>query len=652
MEAGTLNSDRKIKGETGMLENGGWIWAEDPAETDSYAEFYDTFFYEQGTAELEISCDSNYAVYLNGKLAAFGQYADFEHYKVADRINLAPDCQKGENHFAVVVWYFGAESSTYCIGKAGLIFQINGEKGMLLHSGTQTACRRSKAYCSGAGKKITSQLGFSFCYDASAEDEWKNGEGTGFSPAVPVKKSMRLYPRPNCRLELWDRVESRLMDQAGQKSFLFDLQREQAGFLDLELTSAKRQRIVIAYGEHLREGHVARRIGERDFSVEYICKPGKNRYMNPFRRLGCRYLEVFCETPVEISYVGIRPTMYPLRHTDFAPSDPLDRQIYQICVRSLELCLHEHYEDCPWREQAFYTLDSRNQMLCGYIAFREYRAARAGLLLFAQDRTEDQLLSICCPKDQGFCIPSFSLHYFTAVDEYTEYSADISLAQEVYEKLCSVLQVFLNHIRNGLVPPFAGKNYWNFYEWRAGMDGGPETPAEPDLILNCLLVLALEHMASISSALHKNSAEYSALADRLRKNIRVAFLRPQTGLYSNFIRTDLFSELGNALAVLCGASCGDEANEIAQKMMRGNSGLLPATLSMNGFVFDALLRADRAAAQPFIRSRIRSQYKKMLDCGATTAWEDEEGAAAFDGAGSLCHGWSALPVYYYYLFEV
>ena len=77
MEAGTLNSDRKIKGETGMLENGGWIWAEDPAETDSYAEFYDTFFYEQGTAELEISCDSNYAVYLHGKLAAFGHDADF-----------------------------------------------------------------------------------------------------------------------------------------------------------------------------------------------------------------------------------------------------------------------------------------------------------------------------------------------------------------------------------------------------------------------------------------------------------------------------------------------------------------------------------------------------------------------------------------------
>ncbi|MDD6176307.1 MAG: family 78 glycoside hydrolase catalytic domain [Firmicutes bacterium] len=633
-----------------MLENGSWIWSESPAAADSYAEFYDTFFYRQGKAELEISCDSNYAVYLNGTLAAFGQYADFEHYKVADRIDLTPMCRKGKNDFAVVVWYYGVGSSTYCVGKAGLIFQISGEQGTLLGSGAQTACRRSRAYRSGAEKKITWQLGFSFCYDASAEDGWMTGGGTGFAPAVPVEKSRQLHLRPNRRLELRNRVDSRLVGQTGQTGFLFDLQQEQAGFLELELNSPVRQKLVIAYGEHLRDGHVARRIGERDFSVEYICRPGQNCYMNPFRRLGCRYLEVFCEEPIEISYLGIRPTMYPLRRTEFTPSDPLDSRIYQICVRSLELCLHEHYEDCPWREQAFYTMDSRNQMLCGYIAFQEYRAARAGLQLFAQDRTDDRLLSICCPKDQGLCIPSFSLHYFTAVDEYTCWSADLSLAQEVYGKLCSILQAFLERMEDGLVPPFRGKNYWNFYEWRTGMDGRSGQPDEPDLILNALLVLALEHMESVSAVLQKSSAGYGEQARRLRRKIRRTFFREQTGLYSNFIRTDLFSELGNALAVLCGASCGEEARQIAQKIMRGDPELLPATLSMNGFVFDALLQADRSAARPFILARIRRQYQKMLDCGATTAWEDEEGAEAFDGAGSLCHGWSALPVYYYHLF--
>ena len=37
----------------------------------------------------------------------------------------------------------------------------------------------------------------------------------------------------------------------------------------------------------------------------------------------------------------------------------------------------------------------------------------------------------------------------------------------------------------------------------------------------------------------------------------------------------------------------------------------------------------------------------MLDEGATSAWETKIGASDFSNAGSLCHGWSAVPVYYY-----
>jgi hypothetical protein len=36
----------------------------------------------------------------------------------------------------------------------------------------------------------------------------------------------------------------------------------------------------------------------------------------------------------------------------------------------------------------------------------------------------------------------------------------------------------------------------------------------------------------------------------------------------------------------------------------------------------------------------------MLSCGATTFWETILGAEDFNGAGSLCHGWSAIPVYW------
>ena len=44
---------------------------------------------------------------------------------------------------------------------------------------------------------------------------------------------------------------------------------------------------------------------------------------------------------------------------------------------------------------------------------------------------------------------------------------------------------------------------------------------------------------------------------------------------------------------------------------------------------------------------IRKNYKKMLDYGSDTTWETIDGACAFDNAGSLCHGWTAIPIYYF-----
>jgi len=45
---------------------------------------------------------------------------------------------------------------------------------------------------------------------------------------------------------------------------------------------------------------------------------------------------------------------------------------------------------------------------------------------------------------------------------------------------------------------------------------------------------------------------------------------------------------------------------------------------------------------------IFKNWTPMVFAGATTFWETPRGAADFDHAGSLCHGWSALPVYYYH----
>jgi hypothetical protein len=397
------------------------------------------------------------------------------------------------------------------------------------------------------------------------------------------------------------------------------------------------------------DGGVRRLIGTRDFSVEVRLHPGWNEYLNPFRRLGLRYLEAFSDSPVEVETLTVRPVFYPLGRGDAPQMDAQQQRIYDVCVRTLTLCMHEHYEDTPWREQALYAMDSRNQMLCGYYAFGETAFPRASLQLMAQDTRYDNLLTITIPCGMDLCIPSFSMHYITAVREYYEHSHDLSLLEEVWGKLQSITDAMIDNMGDGMYRTFAGGGHWNYYE--SGISGSFFGDAEPgaDLIGNCLFVLTMENMAQIAGWLGHDGTKYAELAVQVREAVNANFYDEETGLY--FYRTDdrRLTVLGNSLAILCRAATGDRAKHMAEAIADADSGLQPTTLSMACFKYDALLMTDRDRYKDFILDTIDKQYAVMLEAGATTVWEDFLGESAYDGKGSLCHGWSAIPVYYFHL---
>ena len=97
--------------------------------------------------------------------------------------------------------------------------------------------------------------------------------------------------------------------------------------------------------------------------------------------------------------------------------------------------MHEHYEDCPWREQCLYNLDSRNQMMCGYYVFKGHEYQRSNLLLMSHGLRKDGLLSLCFPLGLDFPIPLFSLAYFQQTFEYVKFTNDLSLIDEIKNTL-------------------------------------------------------------------------------------------------------------------------------------------------------------------------------------------------------------------------
>lgn len=628
-----------------MFRQAKWIWVDSQSSADTYGEFYDEFIWHGNLTECKLSCDSDYTLFINGRFVASNQYGDYEWYKAYDSIDITSYLQKGNNSIAVLVWHFGVSSQRYLQATAGLIFEIREGESVLLASGESTRARYSKCYRNGAQKLITRQLGFSFSYDSTKEDGWQTS-GKDFSTAVTVEKECRFIPRPIEKLQLRQRAQSKLLVSENNR-YLIDLGKETVGLPILEFTSPIEQNIRVDWGEDLQNGHVRRLIQGRDFSFDYVAKKGKNEYVNYMLRLGCRYLEIYTQAPIRIAYAGLLPQYYPTKIKPFAVNNSLEQRIYDVCVDTLQLSMMEHYVDTPWREQCLYVFDSRNQMLCGYYAFEGKNAeyARSNLKLISQDRREDGLLSICTPCGMDLTIPSFSLYYFMAIREYVEHTGDVSLAKEVYPKLRLILEAFLHNRKDGLVYKFQGVNHWNFYDWSPHLDGQfhKTEKAAPDLIINLLFILALDNLREIDNALG-NTFVFEELYQESKRRTKEAFYRKSDGAYAMSQDGTEYTALGNALAILVGLVEGQEAQSLCEKIAGGE--LIDCSLSMKCFKYDALLATDSTRWGEWIRGEIRREYGKMLEEGATTVWETIDGASAFGNAGSLCHGWSAIPVYY------
>ena len=127
--------------------------------------------------------------------------------------------------------------------------------------------------------------------------------------------------------------------------------------------------------------------------------------------------------PIILEYLGVIPQVYEVDEIPFKLKNELDQKIYDLSVNTLKKCMMEHYVDTPWREQCLYAYDSRNQILCGFYAFKNGNKdyAKANLKLIGEDRREDGLLAICYPCGNDLTIPSFSLYYCLS-PVYSRYS--------------------------------------------------------------------------------------------------------------------------------------------------------------------------------------------------------------------------------------
>lgn len=429
---------------------------------------------------------------------------------------------------------------------------------------------------------------------------------------------------------------------------VIDLGAQSVGLLELEVEAAAGTMIEVAHGEHLEDGRVRAVIDDRFFADRYICGEGRRRFQMPFRRLAARYLEVHVSDAVTIYGFGLRPVSYPSeRKGVFEVADPMALRLHEMALRTLELCRHEHYEDCPWREQALYGFDGRLQALYGYLAFGDYHFAEVSLSLLGGTYEPDGFLALTAPGKRGRVIPIFSFHWVSALAEHWLYSGKPTL----YERFTSVAEAILNKALErwdadtGLyLPP--GTAYWDFYEWSPGLSGETDMP-----VFHAMYQLVLHEAGRswIWMLRQAGRVSESYIWEERLARLRIAFDRnfwdETAGLYSSFAPgASVFHEAVQVMALNEGLGSLSSRHRIMERVQRG--AMVPAMLSGKYFLLKSVCTRFPERL-PWLERHLQAIWQKMAWSGATCLWETVNGADDFHFAGSLCHGWSSLPLYYH-----
>ena len=660
-----------------------WIWCDRAEGINQYADFVREFEIEEvlPNASIKIATEGEYVLFINGEFVECGQYDDMGEVKTYDEINISEYLKKGKNKLLINAYHQGESSYQYSVGEPGLCFEIKCGDFSLV-SDKDTFSTPSFGFEMGKNvHKTTVQYGYGYIYNAA------KGEKMQFLPSSekelpplqirPIRKC-KFYPSDGelvsqgtfsrkvdkknpgvtmdedtlCFCEVSDIFEAdKKTLKATENIFaIYDFSEEKSGYFTFEIDADEGTVIDIGYCEHLNDGKTRTKIGERCFSNRYVCKGGLQTFTYYYRRIAGRFVQLNIFGKVnKINHVGIINSLYPTTDDiEYDTGDALYNKIIDVSKYTLRMCMHEHYEDCPWREQALYGSDSRNQMLFGYYAFGECQFVRASLELIAKSLGDDGFITIACPSDSQKRIPSFMFTWLLAMKEYIDYSADITLAQKYAENLKKITDLRLSEISGGLAKHPTGENYWNFYEWSDSNDGFC-TEYDTDGLYNLFFYMGMNALSDVFEYI--GETDY---ADRIRSvlpclkdKINETFFDEEKKVYASFVNDGKkfgYSELTQSMAIYSGVC--DERKEEVLKILASENDLVPITLGYLVYKYDALLDGCDTY-KDYVYSEILQKWGSMLDEGATTFWETELGEKDFDNAGSLCHAWSSTPVYVY-----
>lgn len=641
-------------------------------------------------ARLCLSAVDRYQLFVNGSCALEGPMKGDHWNHYYETIDLAPLLRPGKNALVVRVYAFAhfhpdhrqyGPLSVY-VSDCGLCFVAQGEAvlaggGVLPLSTSEaawTAVEDSSVSIDNAG---AAYVGFTETRRLFQEPQgWRDAEPLGWPKAQAYFQTginpygefspvlLKARPIPNLR-----HTPGAFVGEVGQAGFphfpdglcrlspgsslrlILDAGVLRTAYLRLGLRG-KGSRLRLTYAERFfpkdageptgpmrRDDWVSGRI-EGQFDLLLGGESGADFENFWFRTF--RYVQVeLCadEEAAELRLPEFVELGYPLDvSAQFDFHDQRLSQLWEISCRTLQRCMHETHEDCPYYEQLQYTLDTRLQMLFTYAVSGDTRMARSVLWHYHCSLLPDGILQSRYPCIRTQVIPCFALHWIYMLREYLIQTGDAELIRFYRPTVDAVLGYFDRHVNEqGLVE---GLGYWDFGDWVEewnARNGVPDAVWRgPSTVHNLSYAYALQAAAFLMehSGRPGLAAEYLERAEGVQRAVWASCWDEACGLLREGPGFAQYSQHAQSLAVLTGLLTGEQA----QNAMRAAMEAPDVLLCTFPWQF-TLLRALEKVGLYGLSVSVFQQYLDMLDRHLTTIPE-KPGETRSD-----CHAWSALPLY-------
>jgi Glycogen debranching enzyme len=336
---------------------------------------------------------------------------------------------------------------------------------------------------------------------------------------------------------------------------------------------------------------------------------------------------------------SFRFTTYPqeCRASFDAPAEPDLPRIWEVCWRTLQLCSHETYEDCPGYEQLNYLLDARNEALLSLTMAGETDLPRRTIRLFRDTLRTDGMLSSRTPSQKRQTIPIFALWWVRMLLDYWDW-----VGERDRDFVCACLYAVdgvLGYFRARLRPDgFVGElPYWN----PIGGEGAPGTDLDPAIKAGGSTYVTALYLTALNDALRlhreaggnaEDASRWEATRRRLATAVRSAFSR-ERGVFVERLShpAEPVSQHTQAAAILSGAATRPQVKQVVKAL---EAGVPVARMTrQQGLPFAEAMRA--AGRYDLVLAQHLPEYRRQLDLHLTTCLEGGERGR------SDCHAWSA-----------